>query len=199
MLSAKVDKKALRNMNAELRRLSKELPDTEDRKALKNEMKEGMKEAGEMVAEEARRRAPVGHERTVVARDGTRVKVKPGRLKKSIKVKIDALKGKVAIVAGVREKDRFKGSTATRYRRPYWAGWSNWGFWIVRGGPWHKVKGPRRSTSAAEGRRGRRVGRHDGARFMDKAVDAKAKQARRVLQRRLDELIRRYNRRIKRR
>ena len=83
MLKVEADKKSLANFQRDLHRLSKDLGD-EDGKAFRAEMRRGAKAAAEVVAAEARRRVPVGKERTVTARDGTRVKITPGRLKKSM-------------------------------------------------------------------------------------------------------------------
>ena len=199
MIVVTSDKKALANLQRELDNLARDL-DSDDRKGLRREMRAGAKDAAEIVAFAARARAPVGSKRTVHARDGTIVKINPGRLRKSIKPRVDVGRGKVAVVAGVRERDRFKGSTATRYRKPYWAAWSEFGHDLFAGGP--------KGVAARRGRlfrgtptpgRGRRVGRVEGREFMQKAMDDKAAQARRVMQRSLDDLISRYNRRIKRR
>ncbi len=196
MLDVKVDRRALANLQAELRAISRDLPDG-DRKPLRAEMRAGMRRAAEMVAAEARRLAPVGPERTVTARDGTRVKIRPGRLRKSIRASVDPMRGRVAVVAGVRRRDLHKGSTVTRYRRPYWAAWANYGHDVYAGGAKGRLRVRSRVLRGTWSSHGRKVGRVAGARFMGRAMAAKAAAARREMQASLDALIRRYNRRIK--
>lgn len=194
MIKVEADKKSLAEFQRDLHRLSKDLGD-EDGKEFRREMRQGAKGAAEIVAAEARRRVPVGKRRTITARDGTRVHITPGKLKKSIKPKVDPYRGRVAVVAGVPQRLRNQGSTATKYRRPYWAAWENFGHdWVELG---TRVRRVSRTGARVLGISRTRVGRYKGSGYLSKAMSAKSREAQKELERSLQDLLDRYNRKFK--
>ena len=168
------DRKELNRMIDDLNDLAKDLG-TEDGRELRRELRAGAKRAAEIVAADAKPRTPVGKRRKVTARKGQgRFWVNPGRLRKSVKPEVNIRRKTVAVIAGVKKGDKFKGSVATRYRRPYWAVWEEYG----RAKPYD-------------------AGEVKGEFYMTDAMDAKAAAARREMERGLNEMLARYNRRLR--
>ena len=195
MLTVEADPKALAGLVSDLDRLARALPDEDDRKGMRGEIRAAAVDAAEAVVAEAQKLVPVGKHRTVVARDGTRVSITPGRLRKSIKASVDPFRGRVSVVAGDRAKRQDVG-TATAYRRPYWAGWVNYGHDQYVGGAKGRLRVRSRALRGTRSGTGRRVGRVKGSLFMNRAMDNQASNARRIMQRGLDDVIRKYNRKF---